>query len=54
MTECIAEPLSRENIRTMAKKIRIIEGSYNQYYFENVYYHYTLIPTGSNYMYRHQ
>ena len=44
MTECIAEPLSRENIRTMAKKIRIIEGSYNQYYFDIVHFLEVTLP----------
>lgn len=38
MTKCIAEPLSRKNIRLMAKKIRIIEGCSNQLFFDIVHF----------------
>lgn len=44
MTSCIAEPLSRRNIRIMAQKIRIIEGSYNQYYFDIVHFLEATLP----------
>lgn len=33
MAECVAEPISRKDIRMMAKKIRIIEKSNGKYFF---------------------
>ena len=36
MTKCIAEPISRLDIRRMADKIRIIDGCYNTLYFDIV------------------
>ena len=38
MTKCIAEPLSRKDIRIMAHKIRIIEGNINECYFDIVHF----------------
>ncbi len=38
MTQCIAEPLSRKDIRNMARKIRILEGSYKKYFFDIVHF----------------
>ena len=44
MTECIAEPLSRKNIRNMARKIRRIDGSFRQYYFDIVHFLEVTLP----------
>ena len=38
MTKCIAEPLSRREIRKMAQKIRRIEDSVNNLYFDIVHF----------------
>ena len=38
MSKCIAEPLSRKDIRIMADKIRIIEGSKGKFCFDIVHF----------------
>ena len=38
MAKCIAEPLSRKDIRIMADKIRIIEGNKGKFYFDIVHF----------------
>ena len=38
MSKCIAEPLSRKDIRIMANKIRTIEGSKGEFYFDIVHF----------------
>ena len=38
MPECVAEPLSRKDLRVAAKKVRILEGSLGQYYFDIVHF----------------
>ncbi|MGN1154661.1 MAG: ImmA/IrrE family metallo-endopeptidase [Agathobacter sp.] len=38
MNNCIAEPLARRDIRTMAKKIRLIEGCSERLYFDVMHF----------------
>lgn len=44
MTKCIAEPMSRNEISLMAKKIRIIAGSYDKLYFDIVEFLEIILP----------
>jgi len=48
MTECIAEPLSRKNIRNMAHMIRILEGCTDKYYFDIVHFLEVTLPKLDN------
>ncbi len=38
MNQCIAEPLSRRDIRMMARKIRLLEGGLGKLYFDIVHF----------------
>lgn len=44
MAECVAEPLSRKDIRRMANLIRLIEGSSNELYFDIVHFLEVTLP----------
>ena len=44
MAECVAEPLSRKDIRRMANLIRLIEGSANELYFDIVHFLEVTLP----------
>ncbi len=44
MAECVAEPISRKDIRMMAKKIRIIEKSNGKYFFDIVHFLEVTLP----------
>ena len=44
MAKCIADPISRKDIRMMANRIRIIERSYGNLYFDIVHFLEVTLP----------
>lgn len=44
MTKCIAEPISRKDIRKMAERIRIIERSNGKYFFDIIHFLEVTLP----------